>query len=308
MGEEDTKALQGKIYLSYRQKTIAVEGEAQIEVVPDIVNTAFIAQHTSQDQTKAKREMLRILSLARSTAIECGIPASLVSSDSVQISEEVEDHDYSEQNGHTMRNDEDVRTRYTMLVVVRIKLDKTCIDRFGKLMSGMVAAGIPTYSPPVFETSELRAHRTAARSMAVANARDKAKSLLLDPLQEASLVPIIITDNSNNSAVGGTGYFGGGGRTKQTARKSTGGKAPRKQLATCAARKVQPAAMGASGSSDAAVVASGSSDAAIAACEGEEVGGDYSDDDDDGNDEDGSLFVLRTITVTADVSVIFSVE
>ncbi len=33
-------------------------------------------------------------------------------------------------------------------------------------------------------------------------------------------------------------------RTKQTARKSTGGKAPRKQLATKAARKSAPAAGG----------------------------------------------------------------
>jgi histone H3 len=36
-------------------------------------------------------------------------------------------------------------------------------------------------------------------------------------------------------------------RTKQTARKSTGGKAPRKQLATKAARKSAPATGGASG-------------------------------------------------------------
>jgi len=33
-------------------------------------------------------------------------------------------------------------------------------------------------------------------------------------------------------------------RTKQTARRSTGGKAPRKQLATKAARKVAPTAEG----------------------------------------------------------------
>ena len=36
----------------------------------------------------------------------------------------------------------------------------------------------------------------------------------------------------------------GGARTKQTARKSTGGKAPRKQLATKAARKSAPATGG----------------------------------------------------------------
>uniref|UniRef100_A0A452RNQ9 Core Histone H2A/H2B/H3 domain-containing protein n=2 Tax=Laurasiatheria TaxID=314145 RepID=A0A452RNQ9_URSAM len=42
----------------------------------------------------------------------------------------------------------------------------------------------------------------------------------------------------------GTGEFSVMARTKQTARKSTGGKAPRKQLATKAARKSAPATGG----------------------------------------------------------------
>ena len=44
-------------------------------------------------------------------------------------------------------------------------------------------------------------------------------------------------------------------RTKQTARKSTGGKAPRKQLATKAARKSAPATGGAHGVHDGRLIA-----------------------------------------------------
>ena len=43
-------------------------------------------------------------------------------------------------------------------------------------------------------------------------------------------------------------------RTKQTARKSTGGKAPRKQLATKAARKSAPATGGVKSHTDTAQV------------------------------------------------------
>ena len=51
----------------------------------------------------------------------------------------------------------------------------------------------------------------------------------------------ILSNNKTNDTIGvPVGYTGHGTRTRQTARKSTGGKAPRKQLATKACRKSAP--------------------------------------------------------------------
>ncbi|XP_058038390.1 uncharacterized protein LOC131197905 [Ahaetulla prasina] len=67
--------------------------------------------------------------------------------------------------------------------------------------------------------------------------------LLLRKLRERLFCPFIPTRGGGGAAAGGA-LERRMARTKQTARKSTGGKAPRKQLATKAARKSAPATGG----------------------------------------------------------------
>jgi len=231
-----------EIYNTTRTRTIAVDGQDEFEVPPDLVNLSFDISEEAVDYQEAIQLTLASLDACRNKALAMGIPNESMSCDSMSVSERVkimqdgveveddgeeeeeEDDDFArpvssksrkragqsvggppakkaaveEGEGEVPKKiKEKIRvTVYIPRIILRMRLEEDTLKLFGRLMFTVLQMGVPNFEAPMYETTELTAHRHKARDNAIINAKDKA-TIILDGIDDSSLClgdPITVND------------------------------------------------------------------------------------------------------------------
>ncbi len=197
-----------EIYNNTGSRTIAVDGEDEFDVVPDLVKLSFEIKEERLDYQDAINMVLVKLSEARAKVIATGVSNDFISSDSLSVRErEVNPLDA---NGKKKKKDE-LGTLYLATIIMRVRLEGETVSQFGELMIQLTAMGLISFEAPTYETSELTALRNEAREHAVINAREKAEIMVnglgsehlkLGKPISIFMVPVDISDDSDESFTG----------------------------------------------------------------------------------------------------------
>lgn len=145
-------------------RTITVNGDAEVRVVPDEVILVLGVETWNEDLQMAKREndqrVAELLSLVR----EHGVEDKHVQTDHMSI--EARYHDAYEKRGFV-----GYFCRKTVVVTLRD------ISRFEDLVASALETGATHVHGIQFRTTELRAHKDEARALAIVAAREKAEAM-----------------------------------------------------------------------------------------------------------------------------------
>lgn len=227
-------------------RTVAVQGEAEIETSPDLVTvTLGISEQNddlkvAQDAIQEKTE--QVLDVAKSF----DFPAEDVQTQQLSSKKVVEvvgedgialpEYGHSFGNfGHVGGEDGEPKVKRRKHEFFKVSLNVTLvvrgqrIDQYNAVMQALLSSGAAIDGESM-ETTQLGDLRHEARILAVSNAKRKAEALTAGT--GVSVGPPVLIREGGARMVS-HGY----GRTRQTARRSTGGRAPRRQLATVAARR-----------------------------------------------------------------------
>lgn len=162
---------------------ITVTGDAEVRVVPDEVVLTLGVETTDLDLTTAKNEndarMARVIRAAEGL----GVAKNLIRTDFIGIEPR-----YDYERGQRVFLGYWVRKN--MAITMRD------IDRFEALLSGVLEAGANYVHGIQFRTTELRAHRDTARSMALRAAREKAQLMARELDREVGNPVLIREDHS----------------------------------------------------------------------------------------------------------------
>jgi uncharacterized protein YggE len=145
-------------------RTVTVNGDAEIRVVPDEVVLTVGVQSFNLDLNSAKSENDARVSGVLHAAEKHGIPGEHVQTEYLSIEPQY-DQSYERRNflGYLVRK----------TVVIRMRE----IDEFEPLLSSILVAGANYVHGIDFRTTELRKHRDRARALAIEAAREKAVAL-----------------------------------------------------------------------------------------------------------------------------------
>mmetsp|Transcript_6200 Transcript_6200/g.11759 ORF Transcript_6200/g.11759 Transcript_6200/m.11759 type:complete len:278 (+) Transcript_6200:46-879(+) len=270
---------QAHFFVQKGARSVSVQGEAEISTQPDLVTVTLGVATRNSDLAVARAETQAGVEKVVAVAHSFSFPAEDVQTQRLICEKRVEIVDEDGISvpepspfGRPMEQPKSKRRRveyYSVSLNVNIKVNGPRIDQYDDIMQALLGTGAGIDGEDM-ETTRLGELRHEARKMAVQNAKSKAEALTAGTGAKVGF-PILIRENIPSPPR----YGYRGGRTMQTARRSTGGKAPRKQLATRAAR----------------------------------AGGD-DDDDDEGTTEDISpkIFQLGSIKVTSTVDIVFELN
>lgn len=145
---------------------IAVNGQAEVMVVPDEVAFKLTAENINLDVNKSKvktdEDVKKILAIARTYKIE----AQDVQTDYIRISERYSD--YVQGKPREFKG-------YAVTQTTNIVLKD--ISRFESLLADLVKAGISDLSSVAFRASKIRTYMDRARSLAMRAAKEKATAM-----------------------------------------------------------------------------------------------------------------------------------
>ncbi len=155
-------------------RTISVNGEAQVRVVPDEVQISMTAENRSRDlmEAKAKNDQI-VKALVDYATKDLGIEARQVQTDFVSV----------EPQYRSCNNDEEWAGKCSPLDVTYYTVRKgiqVCLKDLGKyegLVTKALSLGVTRIDNVQFITTDLRKHRDAAREMAAKAALAKAQAL-----------------------------------------------------------------------------------------------------------------------------------
>ena len=144
-----------------RQPHIVVSGEAELEVVPDIIRLQLQVWDTAKTATDAKREVDTITARLFSSAAKHGVKNEDISAGRLNVSPEYEWRDGK---------------RFTVGQRVQRSVDFTIrdTDSYGKLLDELVDAEVTRISSTQFDVSSEKTHQRNALSLALEDAREKA--------------------------------------------------------------------------------------------------------------------------------------
>jgi hypothetical protein len=239
----DGLALLTNIFTLTGSRTIAVEGEDEIEVKPDTVTVSFAVREERTDFHEAVLATLALLNNVREKIISLGIPNTKIMSDSLgmkqrvaivqdglEVSDDEDGEDDDNEDGFIVgrggrptkkradQKKEKVREKEKIVlhvgtIILRIRLEDECLKLFARLMFSVLEMGVANFCAPLYETSELTEYRHQARENAVANAAEKAQ-LMIDALKTPTVtlglpiaiedIPVNVEDDSDSSFHGGS--------------------------------------------------------------------------------------------------------
>jgi hypothetical protein len=147
--------------------TISVTGDAEVRVVPDEVILTLGVETWHQSLNRAKRENDQRVAEVTALARAHGIPAEHIQTDHISIQPRYENNYEKDQFiGFFVRR--------TVVLTLRD------LTRFEDLLTGALESGASHVHGIQFRTTELRAHKDEARSLAVVAAREKAAAMASD--------------------------------------------------------------------------------------------------------------------------------
>ena len=175
---------------------ITVTGEADVRVVPDEVVLTLGVETDDLDLAAAKAENDSRMTGVIESAREAGIPENLIRTDYLGIEP---------------RYDYDGRQRIFLGYWVRKSVSLTLrdIEAFEGVLSDVLEVGANYVHGIQFRTTELRAYRDQARSLALEAAREKAEMMARQLGHEVGRTVLIREDRSNWWSSYG-GWWGGG--------------------------------------------------------------------------------------------------
>src|SRR5262245_41785446 len=145
-------------------KSISVNGEAEVRVVPDEVILTLGVETFDKILKSAKRLNDERIKKTISVAIGYGVPGEYIQTDYIGIEPRYQHGDITlELLGYVVRK----------TVVIRLK----DISKFEDLLSDALEAGVTHVQGIEFRTTELRKHRDRARTLALKAAQEKAELL-----------------------------------------------------------------------------------------------------------------------------------
>jgi uncharacterized protein YggE len=175
---------------------ITVTGEADVRVVPNEVVLMLGVETDDLDLSAAKAENDARMSRVIAAAKDAGLPENLIRTDYLGIEP---------------RYDFDGRQRIFLGYWVRKSVSLTLrdIDAFEDLLSNVLEVGANYVHGINFRTTELRAHRDRARSLALEAARQKAEMMAGELGHQVGATVLIREDRSAWWSSYG-GWWGGG--------------------------------------------------------------------------------------------------
>ena len=200
-------------------RTIAVNGEAEFEVPPDLIALNFNIEESAGDPLEATEAAIGKLGEIRKKLVELGVENQHISSDALvlqEISEEDEDENPPialpppprlsfptfptnappQSEKKKKKKASDVAVTYEAHIGVHIALEGETAALFGKVMITLLASGLQQAQNPVYDLVELTAFRNDARRDAMKNASEKA-AVIVEGLQNPQITlgaPLVIRD------------------------------------------------------------------------------------------------------------------
>lgn len=175
---------------------ISVSGDADVRVVPDEVVLTLGVETDDLDLSQAKAENDARVSAVLGAATGAGIPENLIRTDYLGIEPRY-------------RFDGPERIFLGYWVQKSIALTLRDVDGFEDLLSAVLEAGANYVHGIQFRTTELRAHRDRARSLALVAAREKAEMMAAE-LGHSVGETIVIREDRTGWWSSYGGWWGGG--------------------------------------------------------------------------------------------------
>mmetsp|Transcript_7695 Transcript_7695/g.12978 ORF Transcript_7695/g.12978 Transcript_7695/m.12978 type:complete len:298 (-) Transcript_7695:299-1192(-) len=188
-----------RIYEKDKTRSIAVNGSDDLKIQPDLVKLFFEISEVSQDVTNAIELTLQKLGAVRDKIVALGVANDCIFSDSITVNNAESMSDDEEEEDEDV-NGEKSESSHEATVVCRVQLEGETAALFGKVMFAMSSLGVQCHQAPLYESTELTAHRNESRENAIRNAKEKA-SRMVDALNNESLQlgkPISIIDTHVN--------------------------------------------------------------------------------------------------------------
>ncbi len=153
-----------------KRPTISVNGVAEIQVVPDVVNFQFRVIKSDKLLTAAKAQNDANIAKLVDLTKKFGIRSADVKTDFISVKEK---HDRIKKNGDEEFTE--VFAGYTVSRTMIIRLRD--LKKFEQFFTEVVQIGVTEISNVTFESSELRKFKDQARAMAIRAAREKADAI-----------------------------------------------------------------------------------------------------------------------------------
>lgn len=192
-------------------RTISTTGEADVKVVPDEVTLTLGVETSDKDLEAAKSQNDARVKSVLAVAKEAGIEAHHLKTDYLSLEPRYES-----------RNNERIFLGYWVRKSLTITLRD--VSKFENVLSRSLAAGANYVHGVDFRTTELRAHRDRARSMAIQAARQKAIALAAELGQKVGK-PRSIQEGGSGWSSGYGSWWGsrGGNYFSQNVVQNAGG-------------------------------------------------------------------------------------
>lgn len=142
---------------------ITVTGESTVYVKPDEVTLTFGVETKNVDAKIAKSSNDKLMN-----EIHQYLKSQKIDPKNIQT-------DYVRLNSMYVYNDKERQEEYVAVNTVSLKL--TDIKQYEKIASGLLERGINKINQVTFGSSKLEQHQAEARTLAIKNAQEKAKSL-----------------------------------------------------------------------------------------------------------------------------------
>ncbi len=181
-----TQSVVADIYQNTKTRCIAVEGEVEMQVDPDMSHLSLELRREAKDAGDALDLLLDSLARTREIARTIGLSEDDVITDSVSFHQRKINNDDDESDDEEEEEEEEEKKKgkskdeyvHQATVVVRIVLEGETVRHFNEVMIQFLANGMKSHSPPVYERSDLNECRAVARKDATQNAIARATAIL----------------------------------------------------------------------------------------------------------------------------------
>ncbi len=176
---------------------IAVNGEAEIRIVPDEVILTLGVETWNKNMEIAKRQNDAIVDRVFSLAEDLGIEPEHVQTDYVSIEPRYRNGYYED------------RDFIGYFVHKNVEITLRDLTKFEDILAGALEAGVNYVHGIQFRTTELREHRDEARALAIRAAKEKAEALAGE-LGQGVGDPTMIQEVQNSWWSGYSRWWGSG--------------------------------------------------------------------------------------------------
>ena len=145
-------------------RTVSVVGIGIVEVAPDRVRINAQASALERDPAAARAAVDRQVAAARQALLRAGLDEEALRAQSIRLQPE-----------YTYRNQERTLRGYRATRDFSVSVDD--LERAGSILDALLSAGLPQVSGLSYEVTDPEVHRSAARDLAIADARRKAEQL-----------------------------------------------------------------------------------------------------------------------------------